>query len=369
MEDAGSGAKDQNNVSAYPATDLSAWAKGKWYHRVIPIPSSGVGKSLFGPGLGVFWALEEMRAEVTMLPQRFEITNGGSRSSRSTRAVRATPSHRMRGIPSCAITAASRTRFSWRRPIFGATSQNYTALLAGIYAVTVTDANGCQNTSPGLAITLNTLPTATISGSGTVWRGKLQDDPGRSDGLGSLDVSWSDGVTQSNVTVSPATRSVSPASTTAYTVTSVTDLGTSPPCSNTGTGTATVTVLPLPTASVSGDAHDLCWWLHHHPSGAHRLRSVDVSWSDSVTQTGVATSPATRSVSPASTLTYTVASVTDLGTTPNCSNVGTGSATVTVLALPTATVSGTASICSGGSYNDPADLTGSGPWMSPGLTA
>lgn len=35
-----SGAVDQNNVSAHPNVDLTAYAAGKWYHRKIAIPSS-----------------------------------------------------------------------------------------------------------------------------------------------------------------------------------------------------------------------------------------------------------------------------------------------------------------------------------------
>jgi flagellin-like protein len=40
----GSTAKDQNNIAASPAADLSAYALNKWYHRVIPIPAALNGK-------------------------------------------------------------------------------------------------------------------------------------------------------------------------------------------------------------------------------------------------------------------------------------------------------------------------------------
>jgi hypothetical protein len=42
----GSGAVDQNGISAHPATDLSNYAYNRWYHRKIAIPSSHVGKTI-----------------------------------------------------------------------------------------------------------------------------------------------------------------------------------------------------------------------------------------------------------------------------------------------------------------------------------
>jgi hypothetical protein len=45
-----SGATDQNGILCHPSTDLSSYAYGKWYHRVIPITTftggSSIGKSL-----------------------------------------------------------------------------------------------------------------------------------------------------------------------------------------------------------------------------------------------------------------------------------------------------------------------------------
>ncbi|MEI6166075.1 MAG: DUF2341 domain-containing protein [bacterium] len=41
-----SGAVDQNGLSAHPATDLSARALNKWYHRKIAIPAGHVGKTI-----------------------------------------------------------------------------------------------------------------------------------------------------------------------------------------------------------------------------------------------------------------------------------------------------------------------------------
>jgi hypothetical protein len=40
------GATDQNGIGAHPATDLSAFALNKWYHRVIPIPTALFGTTI-----------------------------------------------------------------------------------------------------------------------------------------------------------------------------------------------------------------------------------------------------------------------------------------------------------------------------------
>jgi hypothetical protein len=82
-----------------------------------------------------------------------------------------------------------------------------------------------------------------------------------------------------------------------------------------------------------------------------------LTWSDGFTQTAAA-SPATRSVAPNATTTYTVTSVS----TANCAGSGSGSAVVTVELPPKATVSGDATICAGSSAPIQAALTGTPPW-------
>ncbi len=72
-------------------------------------------------------------------------------------------------------------------------------------------------------------------------------------GTGPWDVTWSDSFTQTGVAASPATRNVSPATTTAYTVTSVSDASSCP--AGTGTGSATVTVNEPVTPSVTVTAN------------------------------------------------------------------------------------------------------------------
>jgi hypothetical protein len=100
---------------------------------------------------------------------------------------------------------------------------------------------------------------------------------------------------------------------------------------------ATLTVNGRPTSVVSStDNATICGGssttIHADLTGTGPW---NVTWSDSVQQSGVASSPATRSVSPSATTTYTVTALTDA----NCTAQGgdlTGSAAVTVHQLPTA---------------------------------
>jgi len=191
------------------------------------------------------------------------------------------------------------------------------------YTVTaVSDAN-CTGTSSGNAtVTINPSPTATVSGSTSICAGGSATLTATLTGTGPWNITWSDAVTQNGIASSPATRVVSPASTTTYTVTAVSDAN----CTGTSSGSATVTVNPSPAATVSGDA-SIC-------AGSSTTLTAtligtgpwNIIWSDAVTQNGIASSPATRVVNPASTATYTVTSVSDA----NCTGTSSGSATVTV---------------------------------------
>jgi large repetitive protein len=98
-----------------------------------------------------------------------------------------------------------------------------------------------------------TPPSAAVSGSATICQGGSTTIQAALTGTGPWNVTWSDSVTQTGVNSSPAMRSVSPTSTTSYTVTSVSDSTGCIP--GTFSGTATVTVNPLPTTSaITGSA-------------------------------------------------------------------------------------------------------------------
>ncbi len=126
------------------------------------------------------------------------------------------------------------------------------------------------------------------------------------------------------------------------------------------TGTADVTVIPRPTSVVSGTA-TIC-------NGGSTIISAaltgtgpwNVNWSDGVNQTGVAASPAMRTVSPSALTTYTVTSLTDVNCTAQAGD-RTGSATVTFKAATAiAQQPSDATVAFGGMTNLSIAATGDG---------
>ena len=224
---------------------------------------------------------------------------------------------------------------------------NATPAASGTYSVTVT-VQGCTSSAATTTAHVHPIPAGVVSGSATICAGSSATIQASLTGTGPWRVTWSDGVTQNNVPSSPVTRNVSPAVTTTYTIASFHDIY----CEGTDTGAAVITVSPNPTATVTGTAQ-IC------PGGATNIQAAltgtgpwTLVWSDGVTQSNVAASPAARTVSPGATTTYSVTSVTDA----SCAGTSSGSAVVTVTSPPTAAASGAAEICAGAS----TPLSGSG---------
>lgn len=83
------------------------------------------------------------------------------------------------------------------------------------------------------------LPTATVTGSATICAGQTTEIRADLAGTGPFTVTWSDGFVDLGVVAAASRHLVTPAATTVYTVTSVSDPG----GTDAGTGSATVTVL------------------------------------------------------------------------------------------------------------------------------
>ncbi|MEI6435198.1 MAG: hypothetical protein WCP32_10165, partial [Bacteroidota bacterium] len=237
--------------------------------------------------------------------------------------------------------------------IVGATSLNYQpGALTGInYFRQMQDASGvCGGPLPTNVVTLtvNPLPTATISGTATICKGFGAPLSIAFTGAAPWNFTLYDGVMFYPVTgiiENPYNISVLPLdSSLTYTITEVSDANL---CSNVGSGAAVVTVNSRPTAIISGDA-TIC-------TGLSTVLSValtgalpwDITYTDgttAVTVTGITTSPYTFSVSPTSTVTYTVTSVMDA----KCPNLGEGSATIVVDPnLAVGSISADQTICAG----------------------
>lgn len=83
-----------------------------------------------------------------------------------------------------------------------------------------------------------------------------------------------------------------------------------------------------------------------------------LTWSDGFVQDGISSSPAIRAVAPLAATTYSITSVTN----PHGQGSTSGSATVTLVSPPTATVSGGGNVCAGDSAAIRVDLRGTAPF-------
>ncbi len=105
-------------------------------------------------------------------------------------------------------------------------------------------------------------------------------------------------------------------------------------------------------------AHSRGRWDHKHlqrtssydPGGPDRHGTLESVWSDGFTQTGVASSPATRTVAPQTTTSYSVSTVSDAF----CAGTSSGSATINVSpqSTPSAFITTPASVCANSAGND-----------------
>ncbi|GEM_PF-709298 len=206
------------------------------------------------------------------------------------------------------------------------------------YTVQVTDANGVK-ASDQVIVTVNPLPTATVTGAASICAGESAAISAALTGAAPWNITWSDGFTQNGILSSPAMRNVSPSSTTIYTVTAITDANDA----GTSSGSATVTIKPTPTATVSGSTTVYAGNLATISTALTGAAPWSITWSDGVTQNGIMSSPATRDVWPSSTITYTVTAISDA----NCAGSSSGSATVSVNTLPGVLINGDNPITAG----------------------
>jgi mucin-2 len=139
--------------------------------------------------------------------------------------------------------------------------------------------------------------------------------------------------------------------TTTYTLVSVATSG-SPSCSRPLTGNITVTVIQLPVVAISGSA-SVCpngsatITFTGTPNATVTYTVTGVPGNQTIVLNGSGTATITGNYTTATT--FTLVSVATAGT-PSCSRPQTGTATITVLPLPTASIAAGATICSGGSF-------------------
>jgi hypothetical protein len=239
---------------------------------------------------------------------------------------------------SSTLSGSGATTYVWNPGNLSGASVSVTPAATTTYTVTGTDANGCENTDV-VTVTVNPLPTvdATVTPTAICAGGS-----GTLAATGAVTYIWMPG------SLSGASVSVTPATTTTYTVTGTDANG----CEN--TDVVTLTVNPLPTITASTTNAAIC-------VGAST--TLNATGASSYTWMPGSLSGASVSVTPAATTTYTVT-----GTDANgCQS--TDVVTTTVNPLPT--VSATASlaaICVGGSSTLSATGAATYSWMPGSLS-
>ncbi len=216
------------------------------------------------------------------------------------------------------LTGSGASSYSWTGGVSDGVA--FAAGSTATYTVTGTDGNGCMNTDD-ITITVNPLPTISITGQDTICTGDMTTLTAS----GASTYSWDTGDNTPSTSVTPAT-------TTTYTVTGV-DANS---CSN--MESITVEVLPPPTAVISG------------PTSACDNAPITLTASGGGTylwSTGESSS--SISVNPSAATTYSV-----IVTIGSCSDTTTQA--ITVNTAPNGSISGASAICIG----DTTTLTASG---------
>ncbi|WP_412463881.1 T9SS type B sorting domain-containing protein [Flavobacterium mekongense] len=226
-----------------------------------------------------------------------------------------------------------------------------------IYVRLEENANPLTYGTTTFQLEVNALPTATISGSTTICSGT--DAVITFNGTPNATVTYTvdGGANETIVLDATGTNSITtPALTTNSTYTLVSVINTATTCGRLVSGSATVTVRQLPTATVSGTTA-VCQNATA-PLITFTGANGSAPYTFNYTINNVAQPPLTTVSGNSATVTvptnvvgsfaYTLVSVESSGT-PACSQNQTGTATVTVNPLPTATISGTISVC----LNDP----------------
>ncbi|MGD9494425.1 MAG: gliding motility-associated C-terminal domain-containing protein [Bacteroidales bacterium] len=289
-----------------------------------PTICSGQSATLTAAGANTYsWSTGSTGASITVSPTTttsYTVTGtsaGGTGSAVATVTVNPTPTVNVSASPTSVcpgvastLTASGAASYSWSTGASGS-SISVTPSTTTTYTVTGSSSAGCTNSSTATVVT-NTAPTVTVAGASI-----CQGASATLTASGAAVYTWNTGATTASITVSPA-------STTIYTVTGTNAVG----C--TGSATATLTVNPIPNVSVSASPASVC------PGNASTLTASGAAtylWSTGATGGSI-------SVSPASTTTYSVTGTSSA----NCS--ATGSVTVTTLPGPVVSATG-AVICAG----------------------
>lgn len=245
---------------------------------------------------------------------------------------------------SVSLTSSSASSYVWNT---GATGQSITVGSSGAYYVTVTDGNGCTATSAAVNVTVNSMPSASISGGGSLCAGS-GSSPVTFTGNGgiapytfSYRINGGSVQTISTSSGNSATLNVPSTSAGSYTYSLVSVKESSATaCENAASGEVTVTVNALPSATISGSA-TVCQgagspvitftgsggtapYVFTYELNGGTLQTISSSGNTATINMVTAT---------AGTYAYRLVSVRDASST-SCTNIASGIATIVVNATP-----------------------------------
>ena len=246
--------------------------------------------------------------------------------------------------------------------ITGYTSTSYFVSVTPVSSTTYTVSSifsVCNGLPSNTAVvTVTPVPNATLTGSQTICNGAQAALSVNFTGIGPWNFGFSDGSVSQNVngvTANPFVFTVSPGAPRTYTLTSVANA-----CPGVVSGTAVVMTYAPPHAFISSN-QTICLGVGTTLSiNLTGIAPWDVVYTDGTNTypvNGIPSSPYTFTVTPAFNTTYTMVSVTN-----GCSGVVAGIADLSVRPAPSASISGSQSICSGDGVRLSVNLTGVAPW-------
>ncbi|WP_309613015.1 reprolysin-like metallopeptidase [Flavobacterium sp.] len=265
--------------------------------------------------------------------------------------------------------------YSWTGPNSFTSSEanpiitSTTSSASGTYNLIVSNSvNGCQSAQVSSAnVSVNERPTAAINGTATICNGGSSTINISVTGSGTISGTLSPGAIPFSGTAPTISVNVTPTSNTTYSVATLSNASCTSIASDL-TGTRIINVNARPTATITGTA-TIC-------NGGSSSISISVTGSGTISGTlspGAipfsGTAPTINvNVTPTSNTTYSVATLSNASCISIASDL-TGTRIINVNARPTSAISGTATICNGGSTPISISVTGSGTisgTLSPG---
>jgi gliding motility-associated-like protein len=230
---------------------------------------------------------------------------------------------------------------------------NSPSLLGDTIYTLVSVASGtsaCSQAQTGSAVvSVNALPTVTISGTASICSGATSAITFTGTANSIVSYTINGGSVQTITLDATGTAVLTSAALTADTIYALVSVASAvSACSQAQTGSAVITVNALPTATISGTA-SICSGATTAISFTGTANAIVTYAVNGGSNQTIALGPngAASITTPVLTVNSTYALVSVASPVSACSQAQTGSAVITVNALPTVTISGTASICSG----------------------